>query len=375
MLPLLLSPVALLPAAAQTGVQVSTPYPAVVVEAGHSVTFDLDITAPTRQRVDLTVSRLPDGWTATLRGGGFTVDGVFASPDPEEAPDVQLEVTVPPDVGEGAHEVAVTAAGPSGSNTLVVRLRIAEVVAGGVSMTADFPTLAGPADTQFTFDLDLRNDTPEEVTFNLTAEGPPGWQVTARPSAEERAVTATVAGGASERVRVTADPPEAVEAGTYPLHVRAAGGGHSVAVDLVAEVTGTVSLELTTPDERLNLEAVAGRATELSLVVRNTGSGPLTGVSLSASPPSDWDVTFQPEALDVVPPGESVPVTAVVTPAREAVAGDYVVTLTASVPESRSSIDVRTTVQTSRAWGLLGLGLILAAIGGLTGVFRRFGRR
>ena len=43
----------------------------VAVEAGERVTFDLEIVAGSPQSVALDVVQQPDGWTTTLRGGGF----------------------------------------------------------------------------------------------------------------------------------------------------------------------------------------------------------------------------------------------------------------------------------------------------------------
>jgi uncharacterized membrane protein len=57
------------------------------------------------------------------------------------------------------------------------------------------------------------------------------------------------------------------------------------------------------------------------------------------------------------------------------VAGDYLVSMTAEVPEANSQVELRTTVKTSTLWGLVGILLIVAAVGGLMYVFRRFGRR
>jgi hypothetical protein len=68
------------PVAAATRVEVTTPYPAVAVEPASTATFPLTVTADTRERVDLSVSGVPEGWSADFRGGGFTVDGVFADP-------------------------------------------------------------------------------------------------------------------------------------------------------------------------------------------------------------------------------------------------------------------------------------------------------
>lgn len=371
---LVLTSVPLEPALAQEGeLALSTPYPAVAVEPGETHTFPLRIDAPPGTRVDLAVIELPEGWEASLRGGGFHVSGVTVSG--EEPPGVELEVTVPPGVGEGEHRVVVEASSGAGSATLPVDLRIAEAVGGSVALEAEFPALRGASDGTFAFDLDLANDTPEETTFTLEAAGPPGWVVEARPSGEARAATVTVAGGESAGITVDVDPPDDTTAGTYEVGVRAAGGGRSAEAVLEVEITGNVAMALTTADERLNLAIEAGSPGDVELVVRNDGTAPLTAVELSSTDPSGWETEFEPALIEVVEPGESATAVARITPTSEAVAGDYVVTVSANAEGASDEIELRTTVETSRVWGLIGIGLILVTFAGLGLVFQRYGRR
>ncbi len=84
---------------------------------------------------------------------------------------------------------------------------------------------------------------------------------------------------------------------------------------------------------------------------------------------------FQIEAADAIDRGESVVVTATITPSEEAVAGDYVVSFSADAEEATDSVEIRTTVTPSAVWGLLGVALIALTLAGLAFVFRRFGRR
>jgi uncharacterized membrane protein len=361
------------PALAQQAVQISTPYPAVAVEAGESVTFEIQVTADSPQSVALDIAAQPDGWNTTLRGGGFVIDGVFAESD--EPPSVQLEVEVPADAEEGTHEVVVVASGGGVESRLPLRLRIAEAVAGSVELQTEFPSLRGASDTTFTFDLELANNSPEEIAFQLEAAGPEGWTVEARPATEQQAATATVAGGQTAGVQVEVDPPDDTTAGTYPIQVRAAGGGQQATAELEVEITGNFAMTLTTPNEQLNADVTSGRSTQLPVVVRNDGTAPLVGVELSADPPAEWEVTFEPEIVEQIPPGEQAQVTATITPSGEAVAGDYMVSLSANAEQTNSTADLRVTVQTSRLWGVVGIGLIGAAAAGLAWVFRRYGRR
>lgn len=361
------------PALAQQPIQIRTPYPAVAVEAGESVTFDIQVIADSAQSVSLDVAEQPDGWNTTLRGGGFVIDGVFAESD--EPPSVQLEVEVPADAADGTHEVVVVASRGDAQSRLPLRLRIAEAVAGSVELETEFPSLRGASDTTFTFDLELANNSPEEIAFQLEAGGPEGWVVDARPTTEQQAATATVAGGETAGVQVEVDPPDDTTAGTYPIQVRAAGGGQQATAELEVEITGNFAMTLTTPNEQLNAEVTSGRSTDLPLVVRNDGTAPLVGVELSADPPAEWEVTFEPEIVEQIPPGEQARVTATITPSGEAIAGDYMLGVSANAEATNSSADLRVTVQTSRLWGVVGIGLIGAAAAGLAWVFRRYGRR
>jgi uncharacterized membrane protein len=242
-------------------------------------------------------------------------------------------------------------------------------------MTPEFPGLRGPASSTFTFNVDVRNDTPAEVQLELAAEGPIGWTVEARPQAASQASSITVESGATGRVTVTATPPSTVAAGLYDLRVTARGGGVDAEAALQVQITGSFSMELTTPDQRLNADVTAGSPTQFPLVILNTGSGDLADVALTATPPAGWDVTFDTENITTVPAGDFAQVTATITPSTEAIAGDYSITFRATTDEADASMDVRSTVSPSAFGGLVGIGLILLTLAALAWVFRRFGRR
>lgn len=360
-----------MPALAQPAL--TTSYPEVDVAAGEEIDFDLLVDAPAGERVQLAVTDVPEGWEARLRAAGYNVRAVTAGADgPAE---VTLEVSVPPDAGEQSHTVTVEATSPDGSSQLDLDLRVTEAATAAVSLDTEFATLQGGPEDTFGYDIELSNDIPEEVTFALQAAGPGGWEVSATPSTQARANTVTVPAGGTATIDVEATPPPGVTAGEYPLGLQATGGGRTAEVQLIAEVTGSPQLSLTTANERLDASGTAGDATTIDLVVNNPGSAPLTGVELSAGPPSGWEVAFEPSNLEVIPPGESVGVQATVTPDNEAVVGDYVVSLTGSSEEREDQIEVRFGVGTSATWGITPVVLIVLVILGLFGVFRRYGRR
>lgn len=199
--------------------------------------------------------------------------------------------------------------------------------------------------------------------------------MSASPSTEEQAATVTVDGGGTSAIVVEADPPENVSAGRYDLAVVARGGGTTLRSDLRAEIAGSPSFTLNAASERLNASGPAGDEGSVTLVVNNDGNAPLQGVELSASPPTDWKVDFDPKVIEAIPPGESAQATATITPSADAIAGDYMVTVSGSAGSASEDLDIRYAVETSTWWGLLGVLVILAAIVGLGLVYRRYGRR
>lgn len=364
---------ALVPATlAQGGLTLTTDYPSVAVAPGSKVSFSLKLTVDEPRRVALSVSGVPQGWEASILGGGYVVDAVEASPS--STPSVRLDVTVPTDAEARTYTLAVTASSGKLSDRLELSVRVNPEAAGSVSMESDFPTLQGPSSATYSFSVRLRNDTPEDLTFAIGAQGPSGWTVTAHPSGQSQAASATVNAGSSTTLSVQADPPDNVEAGTYQIQVTATAGSRTAQTELTVEITGSYQMTITTPDGRLNASGTAGSVITRQLVIRNDGTAPLQGVTLSATPPSGWTVDFDPKTVDV-PPGQEVQVAARITPQSDALAGDYVVTFRASTQQANASEDIRVTIETSLTWALVGIALIVATLAGLGWVFSRYGRR
>ena len=369
-------------AVAAVPLSISTPYPAVSVAPGSKVSFDLTVTADQKRQVALAVSGVPSGWTATLHGGGFVIDGVTAQPT-GTPPAVRLDVSVPADAPATTAPIRVTATSGSLSDRLDLSINVSAQAAGSVTMTSDFPKLQGPASGSFKFTLTLNNNTAQDLTFALSATGAAGWTVTATPTSQSQASTTTVNAGSTASIDVNASPPSGVTAGDYPLEVTATAGSQSVKQDLAVTITGDYKMTLTTPDGQLNAHGSAGSQITRILQVQNTGSAPLTAVKLTATPPTGWKVAFQPsDTINQVVPGTPAQVTALITPAGDAVAGDYIVTFNATgngsdgtASAATATVDIRTTVETSALWGLVGVVIILAVLGGLWWVFRTYGRR
>src|SRR5690606_16977296 len=147
-------------------------------------------------------------------------------------------------------------------------------------------------------------------------------------------------------------------------------------IPLTVEVLGSYRLSLTTPDGRLSGNVTAGKESKLEFVVENTGSSPLQSINLTSSTPPEWETEFEPAEIERLEPGETVTVTARVTPSKQAIAGDYAMTVRANGPNGATSrAELRLTVRTSTGWGIVGLAVIALGGAGVSWTSRTSGRR
>jgi uncharacterized membrane protein len=363
------------PAHADPTLVVTTPYPSIEAQPGSDVKLSLAVVSATPDVVNLDVGGLPDGWAATLRGGGFVIHAITSQPDTGATAD--LEIAVPPDASPGEYPITVTGQDASGgrseANMTVV---VADVVNNGIGLTADFPSLSGDPGTAFTYNLKVTNDTPIQQTFTFDPTAPQGWEVTASPTAQAKAQTVTVDPGTDTTVNVSATPPATAQQGSYPIDVTVTGAnGATGTIELEAVVQGTPQLELGTADQRLNVSGKANTEKRVPMIIANTGTAPLESVKLAGTAPTGWEVSFDPAEVAAVQPGETAQVAAVIKPASDAVAGDYMMTVRASAGSLSSSSDLRYTLEGSRTLGIVAIGVIAVAFILLAGVFIKFGRR
>ncbi len=361
---------------AANGLEVTTPYPAVAVAPGNKVSFDLTVSSTRAADVALSLNGVPSGWTANLTGGGNVVDGVSVSPT--KAGTVRLDVTVPADATNSSSTIRVTARGGGAEDILPISIRVNAEAAGNMTLTTNTPELTGASDKTFKFDLQLKNDTAQDVTVSASATGPSDWDITTTLTGATDAASTIVKAGATQSISVSAKPAENAPAQQYPIKVTATAGDRTIDADLSIAITGSYGMKLSTPGDVLSTRGSAGSPTTQTFEVTNNGTAPITAVKLDGTPPSGWTVTVDPkDGLQSIDPGQVGRINATITPSGDAVAGDYVITFKASSTENAtgSSADIRFTVETSPVWAFVGVALIALILGGLFYVFRTYGRR
>ncbi len=362
------------PTPAAPSLMVFTPYPSQVIGTEDNVNLDIKLRVTGEpQVVQLSMEELPEGWTATFRGGSRIIQAVYVEPDADAS--VTLRLEPPASVEAGTYRFVVAAQGEGLSARLPLELTVQEKLPPNLDFTVELPTLRGKPSTTFRYNVTLENKGGEDITVNLSADAPNTFVVTYKLSGQE-VTDIPLGANESKRLSVEASALSDVAAGTYPITLRARGGEAEATLQVNAEVVGESSIQLTTPDGRLSGQAYAGQEAPFTVIVQNNGSAPARDIQMSASQPSGWTVELEPKTIDLLEAGQQVEVTAKVRPSDKAVAGDYVMTVTARPAEGSSkSVDFRITVLTSTLWGVAGVGLIAVSILVVGLAVMRFGRR
>ncbi|HYB74413.1 MAG TPA: NEW3 domain-containing protein [Candidatus Sulfotelmatobacter sp.] len=366
----------------ERGIGVSTEYSEVVVPVGETVRMDLTVENKGRrdETVALKFTSLPKGWKTSLKGGSFTVEGVSV-PDGKTR---TLTFTAEPEkgVGPGTYTFGIEGTTADGAlradQTIKITTRErSRLGAADLQVTTSYPVLRGQSDAKFEFSLDVANKSDADRNFNLASQAPPKWEINFKPGYESKQISSLrIKGGQSQTVAVEVTPPKEATAGEYPILVQISSGESRVESKLTVALTGIYKLDAVTGNGLLSADAVTGKPTSLSLLVRNTGSAPNRNIGLSSFKPENWKVEFKPEKIEALEPGATKQVDVAITPAASALVGDYSVSLSADGEKGSSkNVEVRVTVTAPTAWGWIGVAIIAVVICGMGGLFLWLGRR
>jgi uncharacterized membrane protein len=264
----------------------------------------------------------------------------------------------------------------SGRVVINVKKKEVEKKSKDVRITTSYPVLEGPTDAKFEFSLEVENKLDKDTIFNLAYEGPKNWEIRFKPAYEEKYFSSLrIKKGQSETMAVEVKPYLLAEPGRYPFKVKVSSPEAKAEAELMVLLSGTHKLEAGTPDGLLSLSALQGKEANLSFYVKNTGSATHNNVRFLSFKPENWKLEFKPEKLDTFAPGELKQVEVTITPADQALVGDYSVGLSVEGEKATKNLELRVTVKASTAWGGLGIGIIVLVVAGLVVLFFRLGRR
>jgi uncharacterized membrane protein len=358
------------------GLYLLSDYPAVTLRPGETSSVSLKLQnydlAP--ERLALSVSGVPAGWTATLIGGGQPV--AAAMPATNSSVSLELRLDVPKNAPVGTETLTVTATGDSTKATLPLAVTLAKDLPAKLTLTPQLPELRGTLKSNFEFQLGIKNDSGKKLTVSLSAQTPQNFDASFTEQYGSQELNAVpIDPGQTKSVKLKVTPPNTAAAGSYKVVARIGAEDAVATADLTMDISGQPRLDISGREGLVSTRASAGKEATVPVVITNTGTAPADQVELSGSAPSGWKITFDPKTVDHIAPNASKEVQALITPTEKAIAGDYVTTIRASARGEAASTTFRVTVTTSTLWGIAGVGIIGIALLVMVGAVARFGRR
>jgi uncharacterized membrane protein len=358
------------------GFYLLTDYPAVTVQPGTTSTVNLKLRnyAQAPERLALSVAGVPQGWTATLLGGGQPI--AAAMPATDDSVSLDLRLDVPKDAKIGSHTLTINADGATNHISLPVEVSLAKELPAKLTLQPQLPELRGSSRSSFEYTLTIKNDSGKKLLVSLAANAPQNFDTSFTEAYGTQQLTAIpVDAGKTKDVKLKVTPPDTVDAGHYAVTAHIAAEDARAAAKVALDITGEPKLSLAGREGLLSARATAGKESSVPVDVTNTGTAPAENVKLSANAPSGWKISFEPKSIDRIAPNEHKEVQALIRPPGKAIAGDYVTTLTAATRGETGTANFRVTVTTSTVWGIAGIGIIGAALLIMVGAVARFGRR
>ena len=366
----------------ERGISVSPEYPSVVVPEEEDVSVDIVVRNGGRrgETIDLTLTSVPKGWKAWFKTYSFKIGGVYVESDSTK--NVTFKAEPEKGTGTGKYLFPIKAQTTDGqlisSSELVITVegKKEEKKSEGINITTSYPVLRGPTDAKFEFSLDVENKTDKEAIFNLAYDAPKNWDVNFKPSYEDKYFSSLrIKKDQSQTMAVEVKPYVLAEPGEYPVKVKVSSDKAKGEVKLTVVLTGTYKLDAGTAEGLLSLNAYQGKGANMSFYVKNNGSAAQNGIKFLTFKPENWKVEFSPEKIDMLPPAELKQVEMTITPADQALVGDYSVGVNVEGEKSTKNMEFRVTVRSSTAWGWIGMIIIVAVVAGLVFLFVRMGRR
>ena len=364
-------------------ISMAAEYPGVEIAKDEDVSMDIIFHNKGRQDedVDVWIADKPKGWKARIKTYRYTVTGIHVPSDEDKS--LTFEADPEEGIKPGEYQFRINARTSDGkfrmSQAITVKVTAEEGKSKepkGVKLTTSFPVIRGPSDATFEFSLEVDSKLDEDAVFDLMAQGPQGWDINFKPAYETKYISSLrIKSKQSTSVAVEVKPAMGAAAGEYPINVRISSGDANAEANLTVILTGTYGLEVGTTSGLLSLEARGGRPANMSFYVKNTGSATNHDIKFMTFKPENWKVEFKPEKIDAIEAGDLKQVELIITPYEDALVGDYSVGVNVEGEKAAKTIEFRTTVKASAAWGWIGIGIIVVVIGGLFGLFRWLGRR
>jgi uncharacterized membrane protein len=118
----------------------------------------------------------PQGWTATILGGGQPVAAAMPATDKDVS--LSLRLDVPDSAQAGTTNLTVRAQGASQTVTLPIAVTLAKDLPAKLTLTPQLPALRGSPRSSFEFQFTIKNDSGRNLLVSLGAQAPQNFGTT-----------------------------------------------------------------------------------------------------------------------------------------------------------------------------------------------------
>ena len=175
-------------------------YPGRIIEQDQTISLELIIknNGQKDETVFLKIDKKPDNWDAKIAKYGDIITGIFVPSGESKTLTFSADQIDDDDkltVGEYQFEVKVSTADGELTTTATADIKVVEKKEKEteeqeeqkpVRITTSYPVLRGSSDSEFEFSVDIHNETDKDDMFSLRAEKPKGWEVSFKPSYENK---------------------------------------------------------------------------------------------------------------------------------------------------------------------------------------------
>jgi uncharacterized membrane protein len=250
-----------------------------------------------------------------------------------------------------------------------------------LSLTAPFPRIESALPGEgFKFTVDLKYTGDQPRTFNLNAVGPQGWTTYITSwdeSIKISAITLDPAKPYLDEVKAVAIPPSspAPKPGEYGLSFAASSGNITSNIMLTSVIKPTYSLVINAPTPGYNNQITAARTNSMPVTLKNTGTGELSNIRLSAENPPGWAIDFNPAVISSLAPGSSIDVEVNIKPPASSARNYFQVVFNARANEAQAMTSIGIGVSgPSGTWAWVGGVIGFLVVAGFVIIFIRSNR-
>ncbi len=356
---------------------------------GDTVEFSLTLESGYERTEDgwcsLQVYDFPEGWDVGFYKDGSRITNLyFAAGNTEKIP-VTLRIKTPDDAQEGDYAVYVRFRPDEGRS--IYREFVVSIdrkTEPNIEFFSDTPGLEISSSGDVRFHATLKNKYEHRITADLETENvPAGWTVEFfyESDGSYRLKKLSVGPGESGDFYLKVRPALNETNGVYTFTARAVpeNGDRGIPLNFTVIVNNELEDEniLSVSGSVNRMELNPGESKTISVTVRNTGDKTLQNINLRIQSPSGLTTDLNSFGnTKELRPGESWTAAVDVTARADAGSGTKEILIRAVSDETQSQDErIEVTIEKSEKSGLIGIGLIIAAVLFMGLIFLKFGRR